>query len=236
MQEISLITAFFAGVISCFSPCVLPLIPPYISYITNISIEEINTGNTKNKVRYKVALNSFLFILGFSIVFIILGASATVLGRFFLSRYAFLMKIAGIILVLFGFHVMGILNFKWMYMEKRFNFQNIKLNFFSPILIGMAFAFGWTPCIGPILAGILFYAGTQKTILQGITLLSIYSLGLGIPFFLIALTINHFLTFYTKIRKYFRVLEFLSGILLIIIGLLIFTDNLQRLSGYLNFI
>ncbi len=235
MQNVTIITAFLAGLASCVSPCVLPLIPPYISYITNISIEELKKENNQKATSIKVSVNSLLFIFGFSIVFIALGVSATVLGKLILKKFDLLMRIAGIVIILFGLHSIGIFNLSWLYKEKRFDLSKISFGFFTPTFMGMAFAFGWTPCIGPILATILTLAATQENIKQGIILLTIYSLGLGIPFFLIAIMFNKFLNLYAKITKYFRIIEIISGLLLIIVGILIFTNNFQRLTGYFSF-
>ncbi|MBI5207333.1 MAG: cytochrome c biogenesis protein CcdA [Candidatus Firestonebacteria bacterium] len=235
MTEVSIISAFSAGLFSFLSPCVLPLIPAYISYITDVSVEEIKAGNSKNKIFIRVIIKTLLFILGFSFIFVTLGASITFLGTFISLKFNLFSKLAGLIIILFGLHTTGIISFKWMYKEKRFNLQNISMGFFTPFIIGMAFAFGWTPCIGPILGAILTYASMQGTIKQGIILLSIYSLGLGFPFLLTGIMFNSFLSFYSKIKKHFRLIEILSGTLLIIIGILILSDDLQRISSYLNF-
>lgn len=236
-QEVNIITAFIAGFVSFISPCVLPLVPAYISYISNVSIEEIKKdGKEKSKLIFKVSINSILFIAGFSLVFIALGASATLFGNFLLSKSILFSKVAGIIIIIFGLNIMGVFSFGMLYKEKRFNFQNISLGLFTPLVMGMAFAFGWTPCIGPILATILAFAAAQETLGQGIKLLVFYSLGLGIPFFLTAIMFNSFLAFYTKIRNYFRIIEIFSGAFLIVIGFLILTNRFQQLAGFfINF-
>jgi len=228
VNEVSLMAAFIAGLFSFFSPCVLPLVPGYISFISGISLEEIEQGDKQNKV----IIGSIFFILGFSLVFILLGATATFIGSFLLEKAFILEKIAGIIIIIFGIHMSGLYRIKFLDYEKRLYAKNRPVNIVvGPFLIGLAFAFGWTPCIGPILAGILIYAGTQKTLYQGILLLMIYSAGLGIPFLLTALALNKFYMLSSKIKKYFKTIEIVGGVLLILVGLLILTDNLHRITS-----
>ena len=229
VNEVSLMAAFLAGLFSFFSPCVLPLVPGYISFISGISLEEIEQGNRQNKV----IISSIFFILGFSLVFILLGATATILGSFLLEKAFILEKVAGIIIIIFGIHMSGLYRIKFLDYEKRLYAKTRPVNIvIGPFLMGLAFAFGWTPCIGPILAGILIYAGTQKTLYQGILLLVIYSAGLGIPFLMTALALNKFYMLSNKIKKYFKTIEIVGGILLILIGLLILTNNFHRITSF----
>ena len=229
VNEVSLMAAFLAGLFSFFSPCVLPLVPGYISFISGISLEEIGKGNRQNKV----IISSIFFILGFSLVFILLGATATILGSFLLEKAFILEKVAGIIIIIFGIHMSGLYRIKFLDYEKRLYAKTRPVNIvIGPFLMGLAFAFGWTPCIGPILAGILIYAGTQKTLYQGILLLVIYSAGLGIPFLMTALALNKFYMLSNKIKKYFKTIEIVGGILLILIGLLILTNNFHRITSF----
>ena len=229
VTEISLMAAFLAGLFSFFSPCVLPLVPGYISFISGISLEEIEQGNRQNKV----IISSIFFILGFSLVFILLGATATILGSFLLEKAFILEKVAGVIIIIFGIHMSGLYRIKFLDYEKRLYAKTRPVNIvIGPFLMGLAFAFGWTPCIGPILAGILIYAGTQKTLYQGILLLVIYSAGLGIPFLMTALALNKFYMLSNKIKKYFKTIEIVGGILLILIGLLILTNNFHRITSF----
>jgi len=231
-NEVSLVAAFLAGLFSFVSPCVLPLVPGYISFISGISLEEIEEGKKENK--NKVIISSLFFIIGFSLVFILLGATATMLGSFLLEKAYIFEKIAGVIIIIFGIHMTGFYRIKFLDYEKRIYAKNRPVNIvIGPFLMGFAFAFGWTPCIGPILAGILIYAGTQKTLYQGIVLLVVYSAGLGIPFLLTALALNKFYQLSNKIKKYFKTIEIVGGSLLILIGLLILTDNFYRLSNLL---
>ena len=229
VNEVSLMAAFLAGLFSFFSPCVLPLVPGYISFISGISLEEIGKGNRQNKV----IISSIFFILGFSLVFILLGATATILGSFLLEKAFILEKVAGVIIIIFGIHMSGLYRIKFLDYEKRLYAKTRPVNIvIGPFLMGLAFAFGWTPCIGPILAGILIYAGTQKTLYQGILLLVIYSAGLGIPFLMTALALNKFYMLSNKIKKYFKTIEIVGGILLILIGLLILTNNFHRITSF----
>ncbi len=231
LSEVSLMAAFLAGLLSFISPCVLPLVPGYISFISGISLEDIENKRQQNK--NTIIISSLFFIIGFSLIFILLGATATLLGSFLLEKSFILKKVAGLTIILFGIHISGLYRIKFLDYEKRIYTNTRPVNIIvGPFLMGLAFAFGWTPCIGPILAGILVYAGTQETVYQGILLLTVYSAGLGIPFLLTALAINRFYLFSNKIKKHFKVIEIIGGILLILIGGLILTDNLQRIVYY----
>ena len=232
MNNISLFLAFSAGLLSFLSPCVLPLIPAYISYLTGIAVNELDNKNAKLNVLYK----SFGFVIGFSIIFILLGASITSLGKLLSSHINTFRQIAGLLMIVFGFHTMGLLKIKLLYREKRFLSFNKTGGKFGSILMGMAFAAGWTPCIGPILSPILMYASSFETIGQGILLLSVYSLGLAVPFMLTALAIGSFIKYKTAISKYLPTISFISGVLLVTMGLLIFTNKVSYLSRYLNFL
>lgn len=232
MSNISLILAFSAGLISFLSPCVLPLVPAYISYITGTTIEEIITKKSKLFVFYR----SIGFVIGFSIIFIVMGASITSLGNVFIRNQFIFRKIAGILIFIFGLHTTGIFKIKLFYYEKKFlSFKSTK-GTFGAVLMGMAFAAGWTPCVGPILSSILVYASSLETINKGIILLIAYSLGLAIPFVLTALAIESLSTRLKKLNKYLELISILSGILMIIMGILIFTNKMGLLSQYFNFI
>ncbi len=219
MTNVSIITALIAGILSFVSPCVLPLIPAYISYISGASLQEIQAGEISSK---KIIINSIAFVLGFSTVFILLGVSATFVGKV-LSRHMNTFKIiAGIIIIFFGLHTAGIIRIKFLNYEKKVQVKRSNsTTLIGAYLIGIAFAAGWTPCVGPILGAILAAASTYTTMTKGIILLSVYSLGLGIPFILTAWAINKFFVAFKQIRKYFHAIEVVSGILLIIVGLLL---------------
>lgn len=231
LSEVSLMAAFLAGLLSFISPCVLPLVPGYISFISGISLEDIENKKQQNK--NTIIISSLFFIMGFSLVFILLGATATLLGSFLLEKSFILKKVAGLIIIIFGIHMSGLYRIKFLDYEKRIYTNTRPVNIIvGPFLMGLAFAFGWTPCIGPVLAAILVYAGTQDTVYQGILLLTLYSAGLGIPFLLTALAINKFYLFSNKIKKHFKTVELVGGVLLILIGGLILTDNFQRIVTY----
>ena len=231
LSEVSLAAAFLAGFLSFVSPCVLPLIPGYISFISGISLEDIEKKKGQNQ--HAIVISALFFILGFSLIFILLGATATFLGSFLLEKASILRKVAGSVIILLGLHMSGLYRIKFLDYEKRIYANTKPVNMIvGPFLIGLAFAFGWTPCVGPILAAILVYASTQETVYQGILLLTLYSAGLGIPFLITALAINKFYSFSDKIKRHFKTIELVGGVLLIIIGSLILTDNFQRLIYY----
>ncbi len=235
-ENISLLTAFIAGILSFLSPCILPLIPGYISFISGASIPEL-TGETEiKKLRKKTMINSLFFILGFSFVFIALGASATFIGKFLLAKIKILSIIAGIIIILIGIHLTGLIKINALLYEKKINVNTKPIGIFGSFIVGFAFAFGWTPCVGPILAGILVIAGAKETLTQGILLLSIYSLGLAIPFLLTSYSLTLFFKFFNAIKKYLNMIELISGILLIIIGILIITGSLSVIAQWFSFL
>ena len=223
---IELILAFGAGLISFLSPCVLPLIPGYISYISGSSMNELIEKKNTN------ILPIVLFTIGFSIVFITLGAASTFLGKVLLQNSYELRIIAGLIIIILSLHIIGFINIKFLNFEKRIQ-TNINNNFFSPVLIGMAFAFGWTPCIGPILGSILVLASTEESLGKGILLLSFYSIGLAIPFILSGYLMQKFLIFSKNFRKNINKVSKIGGIILLITGILIITNQLQALGFYL---
>ena len=223
---IEIFIAFGAGLISFLSPCVLPLIPGYIAYISGSSLNELLEKKDVN------LLPIILFTFGFSIVFIIFGASATYLGKFLLSNSFPLRIIAGVIIIFFSLHIIGIINIKFLNYEKKI-YADRNNTVFSSILIGMAFAFGWTPCIGPILGSILILASTTENIGKGILLLSSYSLGLAIPFILSGYLIQKFILLSKNIKKKMNVITKVGGILLFLTGILILTNQLQVLGFYI---
>ena len=221
-----LIVAFGAGLISFLSPCVLPLIPVYISYITGNSLSELIEKKKVNLIPI------ILFTVGFSIVFIIFGAASTFLGQVLLQNSYELRIVAGLLIVVLSLHILGIINIKFLNYEKRIQ-TNTNTNFYSPILIGMAFAFGWTPCIGPILGSILVLAATEESINKGILLLIFYSLGLALPFILSGYLIQKFLIFSKNFKKNIYLVTKIGGFILLITGVLILTNQLQALGYYL---
>ena len=221
-----LFVAFGAGLISFLSPCVLPLIPGYISYISGSSLNELIEKKKVNLIPI------ILFTLGFSLVFIIFGAASTFLGQVLLQNSYELRIVAGLLIVVLSLHILGIINIKFLNYEKRIQ-TNTNTNFYSPILIGMAFAFGWTPCIGPILGSILVLAATEESINKGILLLISYSLGLALPFILSGYLIQKFLIFSKNFKKNINLVSKIGGFILLITGVLILTNQLQALGYYL---
>jgi len=238
VENPTFLAAFAAGVLSFISPCVLPLIPGYLSYISGLTLDEMQgTGDgamSLGAARRRVLVASIFFILGFSFVFICFGAAASVLGQYMLERQRLLAKIAAVIVIVFGLHTMGVLRIGWLYSEKRVQVEKKPTSLFGAFFVGLAFAFGWTPCIGPILAGILAIAGTQQTVGQGVQLLAVYSAGLGLPFLLTAFAINQFFTVFKRIRKHYHLIEIISGLLLVLIGLLIFTNRFTLIAKWLT--
>ena len=221
-----LFIALGAGLISFLSPCVLPLIPGYISYISGSSINELIEKKSVN------LFPIILFTIGFSIVFIFFGAASTLLGQVLLQNSYELRIVAGVIIIILSLHLIGIKNIKFLNYEKRVQ-TDIKRNFFSPVLIGMAFAFGWTPCIGPILGSILVLASTEESLQQGILLLTFYSIGLAVPFILAGYLIQRFLVFSKNFRKNINKVSKIGGSILLITGILMITNHLQALGFYL---
>lgn len=228
------LAAFLAGILSFLSPCVLPLVPGYVSLISGASVEELQTS--ERRLFGTVMLHSITFVLGFSVVFIALGAVATGVGQVVNEYHSLLSKVAGVVVIIFGLHLTGILKIKALYADKRMHDVKGSSSAIGSFAVGFAFAFGWTPCIGPILATILVLASAQGTVLKGVLLLAVYSLGLAVPFLLTSLGVDRFLSFYGRFRKHLHTVEVLSGILLIAIGILIFLNNLKLLSGYLSFL
>ncbi|MDC3016569.1 cytochrome c biogenesis protein CcdA [Candidatus Pelagibacter sp.] len=221
-----IIIAFGAGLISFLSPCVLPLIPGYISYISGSSINDLVEKKNVNLIPI------IFFTVGFSIVFIIFGAASTFLGQVLLQNSYELRIVAGLIIIILSLHIIGLINIGFLNYEKRIQ-TNINKNFFSPILIGMAFAFGWTPCIGPILGSILVLASTEESLGRGILLLFFYSIGLAIPFILSGYLMQKFLIFSKNFKSNINKVSKIGGIILLITGILIITNQLQALGYYL---
>jgi cytochrome c-type biogenesis protein len=219
--------AFGAGFISFLSPCVLPLIPGYISYISGESL-----GDIVEKQK-KIILKTVLFSLGFSLVFISFGATASFIGNILLENSNTLRIIAGIIIIIFSLQLIGILNLNFLNQEKRFQTKNYSNNLFFPVLVGAAFGFGWTPCIGPVLGSILTLAAVESSIGKGILLLSFYSLGLAIPFILSGYGISKFLAFSKNFRKNIKIVSVTGGVILLITGILILTNKLQALGYFI---
>ena len=236
MDHVTVFTAFAAGLISFLSPCVLPLVPGYISIVSGFSLDQLKAEQKNTSLTHTVLLNSIMFIIGFPVTFITLGASATWIGQVLISRMQLFYRIAGLIIIIFGLHLLGIFRINALYQDKRFHSIQKPRGVLGALVLGLAFAFGWTPCIGPILAGILTIASTKQTVSQGVVLLAVYSMGLGIPFLMTSLGLNKFLAFYGRFKRHFHAVEMVSGGLVIIVGVLILTNNLSRLAGWFSFL
>ena len=227
--------AFVAGILSFLSPCVLPLVPGYLSIISGVSLDQLKVESQNASLKRSVLISSIMFIIGFSITFIVLGATATALSKTLLTRMPALLTVAGIIIIVFGLHLLGVFRIKALYQDKRMHNVKTSRGAFGALVLGLVFALGWSPCIGPILATILGLASQQDTVAKGVFLLMVYSLGLGVPFLLTSLGLNRFLSFYARFKKHFRALEVVSGVLVISIGVLILTDRMTMLNQYFQF-
>ena len=233
-ENVSVIVALSAGIISFLSPCILPLIPSYIAFITGVSIEELSLEENLRQVRKKVIANSLMFILGFSLIFIALGASATFLGQFLAQNIRWFEIIGGAVVILFGIHFAGIFRLRFLDKEKKVHLKKKPLGYLGTCLVGIAFGAGWMPCVGPILGSILTMAATTQNILKGIILLAFYSIGIGLPFFISGLIIHKFFEYFKTIRKYFKIITIIGGILLIIVGILLISGYFSSMSAYLG--
>ena len=239
-ENVTLLAAFGAGLLSFISPCVLPLIPGYLSYVSGLSLDELRGTATSRATdlsggaRSRVIVASLAFILGFSLVFVALGATASAAGQFLLERLPMLSRVAGAVIILFGLHTMGVLRIEWLYQTKQVQTTRRPAGPLGAMLVGAAFAFGWTPCLGPILAGILAVGASRDTVGDAVQLLAVYSLGLGVPFLLTGLAINRFFGAMAKIRRHYHKVELVSGGLLVLIGLLIFTNRFTVIAQWLS--
>jgi cytochrome c-type biogenesis protein len=233
-SQITLLAAFGAGLLSLASPCVLPLVPSYASYITGLSIDQLRDNSGRHHIRKTIMFNSLWFIGGFSVVFVTFSLSANLFGQWLFNYQDFLRKIGGGLIVLFGLYVLGMFNFGFLSQERRFHFQSRPVGYLCSFLIGVTFAVGWTPCVGPILTSILLYAGTTDTAADGLALLVFYSLGLGLPLLVTAVWLDRFLTHFRQIRNYINPLSILSGLLLVAVGGLLYTNSFFLLTSYLE--
>lgn len=230
MNEIGILFALAGGVLSFFSPCVFPLLPAYITHLTGGKIE-----NAKMDVsRTKLYSRSIGFIIGFSLIFIALGASASFIGKVLMNYRVIIMQIAGLLIIIFGLQMAGLLKFKLLMREKRIQSKSQSKNVFSSVLLGMAFASGWSPCVGLALSSILLLASSSETLSQGIFLLGAYSLGMAIPFFIISIVISYSLKTIKKINKYLSKLAFANGLIMVMLGFLVLSGQMQKISGWLS--
>lgn len=221
--------AFIAGLLSFFSPCILPLIPGYFTFITGYSLDEL-TGGADAGIRKQVFISTLAFVLGFSAVFVLLGASASLVGGMFFRYRDWIRVIGGLIIVIFGIHVTGLIRIPLLDFEKRIRLDKQPIHLLGTLLVGMAFGAGWSPCIGPLLGSILVVAGGQGTVQEGMRLLGVYSAGLAVPFVIISVFINFLLVFIRRTAVGLKYLNLAAGVLLIILGVLLMTDQLNRLA------
>jgi cytochrome c-type biogenesis protein len=227
-DSVGLAVAFLAGVLSFLSPCVLPLVPSYVSFITGLSLDEVGER------RWTALTHALLFILGFTVIFVALGATATGLGRLLNYNQVWLERVGGILIILFGVYLLG--GFRWMFLERerRVHIQDKPLGYLGSVLVGLAFGAGWTPCIGPILGSILLYTSTQASLREGMVLLLVYSLGLAVPFLLAAVAVERFIEWFRRYRRFIPLTTRLSGALLVAVGLLVATGYFSLLAGWLQ--
>ncbi|MCM8812177.1 MAG: cytochrome c biogenesis protein CcdA [Candidatus Omnitrophica bacterium] len=232
MENVNYLTAAIAGLVSFLSPCVLPLIPAYISYISGTSLQELRDSGASARITSRVFFRTLWFVIGFSAVFVLLGASATAFGRLLLQQIAVLRQTAGVILVIFGLHLIGIFKIPFLLREKKLEVKTRPASAAGAFVVGAAFGFGWTPCLGPILAGILAIASMRETVGEGMGLLLVYSLGLGFPFLATSLAISQFLRFLNRVRWLPVVVERLGGLLLVVVGVAMITNWFVRWAAY----
>lgn len=231
MHGVSFSVAFVAGILSFLSPCVLPVVPGYISYMSGMSLEEVKRA--RGRAFWIVTINSVLFVAGFSTVFISMGAGASYIGQMLVNNRFWIEKVAGIVIFVFGLHLMGIMRISALYMERRANVSRTT-SYLSSFVMGLAFAFGWSPCIGPVLGAILVMASRLETAGQGVLLLASYSLGLGIPFLIVGMAMGKFMPAFDRLKRHLDLMEKFAGALLMILGVLIFFSALDVVARYLS--
>ena len=220
--------AFTAGLLSFLSPCVLPLVPSYVTFITGMSLEDVQ------RARRAALIHALLFILGFSLIFLALGAGATLVGRVLLAYRDWISRIGGVLVIIFGLYLLGVFNIGAFAQERRFHLADKPVGYLGTVLVGIAFGAGWTPCIGPILGTILTYAASEADMTRGLQLLGAYSFGLAIPFLLAALLVQHFLAFFGRIKRQLVWVSRAAGVLMIVVGLLMVTNYFTILASYLQ--
>jgi len=232
MTDVNIFIAFTAGIFSFLSPCVLPLIPSYLSFISGVSLEEVRAAQVRSRVRWRVAWNSLAFILVFSLVFISLGASASFLAGFFLSYRGLIRVLGGIFILVVGIYLMGFFKMPALDRYLQFHLKDKPAGYLGSAVVGITFGAAWIPCVGPILGAILTLAATSSEIGTGIFYLATYAAGLAVPFFLSAVAVNSFFEFSRKFRRYLQAVHVTAGILLIIVGILLITDYMTLLNIY----
>ncbi|HWK88330.1 MAG TPA: cytochrome c biogenesis protein CcdA [Xanthobacteraceae bacterium] len=233
MFDVSLSSALVAGILSFLSPCVLPIVPPYFAWIAGLSFEELRDENALSARKYRLAAVAVAFVLGFTTVFVALGATASIAGKTIAQYFDVLSMAAGLLILVMGLHFIGLIRIGFLYRQFRLNVERKPAGLLGAYIMGLAFAFGWTPCVGPILAAILLIAGSEGSAVRGAILLSVYSLGIGIPFILAAVFLSRFMHLLTRFKKHLPKIEKVSGGLLIVTGLLFMTGKMSAISNWL---
>ena len=232
MGDVNFVVAFAAGIFSFLSPCVLPLIPSYLSFVSGVSLDQMRSADGATRVRSRVLLNSLAFIFGFSLVFVSLGASASYLGSIFLGYRDIIRLVGGLFVLVVGLYLVGLFKISALEQYLQFNLKDKPAGYLGSVLVGITFAVAWTPCVGPILGAILAIASTSGEVGRGMALLSTYAAGLALPFFFSALAVNSFFQFSAKFRRYIQAVHVAGGVLLIIVGVLLLTDSMTTLNAY----
>ena len=233
MLDVSIAGAFLAGILSFISPCVLPIVPPYLAYLAGISFSELDGTKAGTGTARRILLSSVAFVLGFTTVFVALGATASVIGQSVARYFDTLSVIAGIVIIVMGLHFLGVFRIALLFREARVDVRKRPAGLAGAYVMGLAFAFGWTPCVGPVLAAILFVAGSEDTALRGATLLAVYSLGIGLPFILAGLFASRFIAWANRFKRQMRWVEMAMGALLVVTGLLFVTGQMSRIAQWL---
>lgn len=232
--EVSFAAAFGAGLLSFLSPCVLPLVPPYICFIGGLTLDQLTEQRATDRVAARrVFMAALVFVLGFSTVFVALGAAASVIGQAVATHYDLLSKIAGVVIIVLGLHFLGLFRIALLYREARFHLESRPAGLLGAYVVGLAFAFGWTPCVGPVLAAILFVAGAEESIMLGGLLLAAYALGIGLPFLAAALAVRPFMAFMARFRRYLGAIEKVMGGLLVATGVLFLTGTMSEIAYWI---
>lgn len=238
--DVSIWMAVTAGLISFLSPCVLPLVPGYVSFLSGVSVQRMQGAAEGDllpaRVRGRLLLSALFFVIGFALVFIALGATATWLGSLISTRMNLLTKLAGLVIIFFGIVKLGLVRWLLLFRDVRFNVNQNRWGLPGALLLGAAFAFGWTPCVGPILGAILMYAGTLENTAQGVWLLLAYALGLGVPFLLMAAGAGQFMRLFQRFKKHMGLVEKISGAVMVVLGIMVYTNTLILIPGYLSFL
>lgn len=224
--------AFLAGLVSFLSPCVFPIVPSYVGFVTGLTLDELKESDG-GRARRQAAVHAALFVLGFSLVFLALGASATALGAVLRRSLPLLQQLGGVVIAGFGLYLLGILKLPALMRERRVHLARKPAGRLGSVVVGVAFGAGWTPCVGPVLASVLLYASLEETMLQGMVLLGVYALGLGIPFFAAAVALNWFLAGSARVRRWLLPLERAAGAVLLLVGVLLFSGRFAALTSFL---